>query len=108
MRGLDKRFKPWAQYLLDTARYNNIRVRITSGYRSVAEQRRLYERYIAGRQPYPVAPPGRSYHNYGLAVDIVADSPPGAQEALGRLWESWGGLWGGSRDPVHFSIRRGV
>lgn len=23
---------------------------------------------------------------------------------LGRLWESWGGLWGGESDPIHFQL----
>src|SRR5258708_40370793 len=24
--------------------------------------------------------------------------------ALGELWQSWGGQWGGNRDPVHFQL----
>jgi LAS superfamily LD-carboxypeptidase LdcB len=71
---------------------------VTSGYRSLSEQRRLYALYTSGRHRYPVAPPGKSYHNYGLAVDVVTRN----NHALGRWWESIGGTWGGARDPVHF------
>ena len=41
---------------------------IVSGLRTTAEQRRLWEnRHV---NPYPVAPPGRSRHEQGLAIDI--------------------------------------
>lgn len=44
--------------------------RVVSGYRSLAEQERLYRRWLA-RVPgqAPAAPPGRSMHNFGLAID---------------------------------------
>lgn len=43
---------------------------VGSGYRSIAEQTRLYQRYLAGvRGQAPAAPPGRSMHNFGLASD---------------------------------------
>lgn len=51
-----------------------------------------------------VAPPGRSKHEQGRAVDIVfrpADFAPVA----GEVWEALGGKWGGrfrKYDPVHF------
>jgi len=108
LRGLDRRFRPWADYLLAVARASGFGVRVTSGFRSMAEQQRLYDLRQAGSHPLPVAPPGRSFHNYGLAFDAVVEYPPGGQAALGRFWESLGGRWGGDRDPVHFSIRRGV
>ncbi|MGH9210593.1 MAG: M15 family metallopeptidase [Acidimicrobiales bacterium] len=43
-------------------------VPIASGYRSPAQQEALWERRHTN--PYPVAPPGRSMHERGLAVDI--------------------------------------
>lgn len=85
------------------AQYNGLEPRITSTFRSVAEQRRLYRAYLAGRHPLPVAPPGRSMHNYGLAIDLVARN----LERLGAWWRSIGGIWGGPSDPVHFSVRIG-
>jgi LAS superfamily LD-carboxypeptidase LdcB len=46
-----------------------LRAVVTSGYRSLAKQARLYEAYRRGG---PLAArPGSSAHNYGLAVDIA-------------------------------------
>jgi len=98
--GLDPAFKPWAIYLFDYAKWLQLGPRFTSGYRSFQEQERLYRRWLDGRHPLPVAPPGRSLHNYGLAVDLVSQD----NARLGALWISWGGRWGGSGDPVHFSV----
>ena len=100
-RGLDPRFRPWAQWIYDTAQANRLSPRITSTYRSLAEQQRLYSNYRAGRARYPAARPGQSWHNYGLAIDMVADRLP----ELGRIWQAAGGGWGGARDPVHFGLR---
>lgn len=98
-RDLDPRFAPWAEWLYRTAEVNRLAPRVTSTYRSMAEQQRLYDRYRAGRSAYPAARPGCSTHNYGLAFDLVAHN----LEGLGRLWESVGGRWGGRfRDPIHF------
>jgi hypothetical protein len=46
-------------------------VPITSGYRSTEQQAALYAH--RGDNPYPVAPPGSSMHERGLAVDVPAD-----------------------------------
>lgn len=72
-------------------------VRVTSTYRSLAEQAELYRN--RARNPYPVAPPGYSYHNYGRAFDVA-----GSAQQLGRLaylWRAIGGTWDPS-DPIHF------
>ncbi|NTX08229.1 D-alanyl-D-alanine carboxypeptidase family protein [Myxococcus sp. CA051A] len=45
-------------------------LRVTSGYRSLREQRWLYEEYRRGRGN-KAARPGRSNHQRGLAVDLV-------------------------------------
>lgn len=45
-------------------------VPVTSGFRSPLEQRRLWAGRVANR--YPVAPPGTSMHERGLAVDVPA------------------------------------
>ena len=97
---LDPRFRPWAEYIYNVALYYRLNPRLTSGFRSMEAQKRLYSRYLRGANPYPVAPPGRSFHNYGLAIDLVTDDNVG----LGRYWESLGGRWGGSKDPVHFQV----
>ena len=95
---LNRKFRPWAEYLYYVAQINGLTPKLTSGYRSIAAQRKLYTRYLRGAHPLPVAPPGRSYHNYGLAVDLVTKN----NAALGAWWRSIGGTWGGARDPVHF------
>lgn len=84
-----------------------IRVRVTSAKRSTAQQERLYA--ARGSNPYPVARPGTSKHELGLAVDLV---PVGAQNsslfaAMGEEGERAGLRWGGRfarRDPVHFEL----
>lgn len=93
-------FDPWARWIYGVARRHNLRPRVTSDYRSMAEQRRLYIRRAQGKHPFPVAPPGCSQHNYGFARDMVSDNNPW----LGLVWEAFGGKYGGRRDPVHFGV----
>ena len=77
--------------------------RFTSTYRARSEQERLYRAYIAGRHPFPVAPPGSSAHEYGEAFDYLV-SPREYQSDVGETWVSWGGEWGGKEDVVHFEL----
>ena len=44
-------------------------LRISSGYRDRAQQQYLWERRETN--PYPVAPPGTSLHERGLAIDVA-------------------------------------
>lgn len=79
-----------------------VRYRITSTYRSSAEQAALYR--TAAKRGLPAAPPGRSKHERGRAVDIVF-SPADFAPVAGAVWEALGGRWGGrfkAYDPVHF------
>lgn len=96
---LDPRFKPYAELLLEVARQSGLKPRVTSTFRSVREQAQLYDRYLRGQSNYPVAEPGLSMHNYGLAIDLTSE----ANEWLGMVWKSWGGQWSPS-DSVHFSV----
>jgi hypothetical protein len=71
---------------------------ITSGYRSSAEQARLYAN--RGSNPFPVAPPGSSRHETGMAADLRFASPET------RAWVSahaaeYGLHFPNSRDPIH-------
>lgn len=68
---------------------------VTEGFRSLKRSKELYEDYKAGRGPR-AAPPGKSAHNYGLAIDVVLDSSPlpGLQPSwstklAGWLWLKW-------------------
>lgn len=74
-------------------------VPVTSGYRSGAEQRRLW----SGRRanPYPVAPPGTSMHERGLAIDVPA-SLADRLAAVGRAAGLCRPL--PATDPVHFEL----
>lgn len=65
----------------DAAAEENLKIYITSAYRSVEYQRGLYNRYL-GRDPQEAvdrysARPGHSEHHLGLAIDIAA--PGGSQ-----------------------------
>jgi hypothetical protein len=95
LNGLQPWLQPYAVYLM---RFFP-ELRITSVYRSYSEQLELWRN--RARNPYPVAPPGRSYHGYGRAWDAVG--PIEALQRAGAIWESWGGTWGGRiGDPIHF------
>lgn len=95
MTGLVSWLAPWAEALLQLYRAYNPQV--TSTYRSFTDQLNLY--LTRATNPYPVAPPGASYHNYGRAFDVKADL--NVLYAMGATWKSWGGQWYTS-DPIHF------
>lgn len=95
-------FSPYARWLVQLAAANRLGPVVTSAYRSYAQQAVLHRRYLAGQSLLPAAPPGRSKHNYGLAVDVDLPQNRSSLRALGAAWESVGGRWGGESDPVHF------
>lgn len=81
-------------------------ITVTSGYRSYEQQKALYERYIRSGKDirYIAAPPGRSNHNHGQAVDAVVDGTPIAQ-AFGAAWLRRFGLAAPVKgDPVHVEL----
>lgn len=89
--------RPYAEYLV--SHFPGLRV--TSVYRSPTAQLALWN--ARASNPFPVAPPGTSYHEYRRAWDMVG--PAEQLEAAGRIWQSWGGTWGGTfgrADPIHF------
>lgn len=102
-RGLDPRLQFYVEHLLVYANQLGFQPRITSTVRTRAQQTRLYRAYVSGRSALPAAPPGKSKHEYGLAVDIVANSQTGLNW-MGKVWRSWGFTWGGAVDPVHFEM----
>lgn len=73
---------------------------VTSGFRSSAKQKELYEDYKSGRSPFPAAPPGSSKHESGMAVDIAEYKDPAAVAAL----RSQGLMQTVRGDPVHFEV----
>jgi len=109
LRTLDWRLVPAAKYLYAIGKYYDPLLVVTSSFRSQAKQARLYDLYIRGKSQIPAAPPGRSLHGYGLAFDLARLGKDPFNDPLlnwlGRVWESWGGQYGGQRDPVHFQVR---
>ena len=62
---------------------------ITYGRRTLEEQRKLYEIHLAGGPK--AAPPGKSAHNWGLAIDVMLDGnpAPGWQPDWDTNHEAW-------------------
>lgn len=89
----------WIGGILEKARAAGWKGTVNSGYRSVAEQRRIYNSGVR-----PAAKPGQSNHNFtafpGGAVDVT--DPEGLAATLKRLGVNKL-VWAGSKDPVHFS-----
>lgn len=103
LRELHPAVRPLAEAFVKAVEDADIAVTITSVVRSRADQERLYERARAGLQHYPVAHPGESLHECGLAWDMVLDPPE--YTTVGEVWESLGFRWGGRfRDRVHFDF----
>jgi hypothetical protein len=104
--------QPYARELVAQAGAAGLNPRITSTRRSFWEQTRLFRRRLSGAASYPVALPGTSAHERGEAFDFVLDAfgpDRGSYEAfqetgVGPLWQSWGGIWGAAKDPIHFQL----
>lgn len=62
---------------------------VTAGHRTRREQSKLYEIYKNGGPK--AAPPGKSAHNYGLAIDVVLDCDPdkGLQPSWNIKLKQW-------------------
>jgi peptidoglycan LD-endopeptidase CwlK len=108
--------------LIKRAHAQGINVLITQGYRSIAEQNELYAQ---GRtKPGKIvtnAKGGYSYHNFGLAFDIVIQNADGSLcwsvadkrwKTVGAIGKSldleWGGDWRKFPDYPHFQLTFGL
>lgn len=89
-----------ARNLPAVAASQGFNVRVTSGYRTYAQQAKLYRDYMNGLSQYPANPPGQSQHEKGLALDILSDNTL----KLVDLLRSVGLNWAGYVDPIHFQI----
>jgi len=76
-----------------------VAVPIVSGYRSPAEQQQLWDNRASN--PYPVAPPGTSMHERGLAIDVPAAFVPNLLSVASQV-----GLCQPlpASDPIHFVL----
>ena len=96
--GLVPEVRDGANYALDIAEWYGIPVTPTSGRRSRTEQRRLYQRFLAGGSRFPAAPPGTSAHEHGMAFDSWV--PPQYLDAW-DLIRNWVGFKTSRSDSVH-------
>lgn len=94
----------------------HIRVRITQGYRTIAEQDKLYAQSRTMPGPNVTnARGGQSWHNYGLAFDFCLMNPDGSVcfDDKSEDWAQatnifkshnfeWGGDWINFIDTPHF------
>ncbi|WP_338552882.1 M15 family metallopeptidase [Paenibacillus sp. KS-LC4] len=103
---------------------------ITQGYRSAAEQDKLYAQgRTAAGSIVTNARGGYSYHNFGVAIDFALLSPDGKQvfwdtkrdgnvnqiadwaevvDEAKRLGFAWGGDWTSFKDYPHFEMTFGL
>ncbi len=105
-------------FIEEAERTLKVTLRITSGYRTMKEQEALYAKGRNGNKEKRVtdAPPGKSYHNYGLAVDLVEmkNHQPNWDFDMGQLLPlcgKYGIVWGGTfkniKDKPHFELPLG-
>lgn len=87
----------------------NARITQDGTYRTIAEQEKLYEKYLKGGPR--AAAPWKSYHNYGLAVDVALivnsqmNNDPKKWNRIGEVFQSCGFVWGRSfGDTPHFEM----
>lgn len=62
------------QRMREAARADHVFLRVTSGFRTMSEQRKLYSAYQQGRGN-PADPPGCSQHQNGRALDLNRRTP---------------------------------
>ncbi len=140
LRGLHPDVAKAAANFIRDAYNRGIKLRITQGLRTYAEQEALYaqsrlplDQVNALRQKAGMAPieasennevtrakPGSSYHNFGLAFDVVEirDGKAIWSTGAGSKWDTigalgkahgleWGGDWTSFKDRPHFQLRPG-
>ncbi|MEC0484914.1 M15 family metallopeptidase [Bacillus glycinifermentans] len=120
--GIHSVVKETAIEVIKRAYKEDIYVQITSGYRSFAEQNRLYAQgRTAHGKIVTNAKGGQSNHNYGLAVDYVLLTSDGktALWTINSKWKrvaqiakalgfAWGGDWKSFKDYPHLEMMGGL
>lgn len=96
-----RQLRPYFKWLVKVGRALNLDPIVTSTVRTRTEQQQLYSRYLRGESKFPAAPPGRSLHERGLAIDLVSRD----NALLGQYWKYYvGGRWSPS-DSVHYDLQ---
>ena len=106
------------EFIIRADRELGIKLRVASGLRTFKEQQDLYDK---GRsKPGKIvtnAKPGDSFHNYGLAIDVV-EIKDGKAIWKNPRWQQiadlaksigfkWGGDWKSFKDRPHFEFSFG-
>lgn len=102
---------------LALAKLSGLNVGVHCGYRSFKEQDVLFNKRINGKR-VTKAPGGLSWHNYGVAADVVflengkwSWAEKHDWKKLGDLGKScgleWGGDWKSFPDRPHFQLTKG-
>lgn len=109
LRSLQPWLQPWARWIFDYGKSINPKLVVTSARRDLWKQTQLYNDWISGKSAIPAAPPGRSRHQFGEAFDMASIGVDPFEDWslpwLGYWWQYYGGLYGGTKDPVHFGVR---
>lgn len=108
MPKVDEIFAELYREVQDQAARAGLQVRAREGYRSLAGQVAAVARKGLFGQGGTAAAPGRSYHNYGFAVDVSLQ--PASSQAwarFGQVAEAVGFRWGGrfsTPEPWHLDF----
>jgi len=109
LNSLHPQLVPYARYLHWLGKQYDGRLVVTSARRDYGKQLQLYMKWKKGESKIPANRPGTSLHEHGLAFDLARIGIDPLSDPLlnwlGSVWDSWGGRWGGARDPVHFQPR---
>ena len=117
IEGLHPKIRTKVREFIKDAEKQGIVLRITSGLRTWEEQNKLFAQgRTAGGKRVTNAKGGQSWHNYGLAIDVVqmvAGVPQWRADwaKIGEIGEKHGFEWGGRWkfvDKPHFQMRFGL
>lgn len=120
--GIHAVVKESAIKLIELSYKEGIYVKMTSGFRSFAEQTKLYNQGRTNNEPIVTnAKAGQSNHNYGLAIDYVLLSEDGKKAiwTVNNDWKrvatigkslgfEWGGDWKSFKDYPHLEMMGGL
>lgn len=121
LNSLHPDFAPYVKVFICKCWEKGITIRLNSGYRSPAKQRRLYNAWLAGGKRGPAPSSGMSYHNFGMAFDFnptLANGQVLTSRIGKRRWNEsgvvgigeaiglyWGGHFRTNYDPIHWDAR---
>ena len=112
---LDPSIQPLAKSLILECLKENIKIELTSGYRTLNEQSKLYNQGRTGEGDIVTdSKPGYSFHNWGLGFDVAPLNEKGEPywpndnalwDKIGSIGKRLGLKWGGDftdKDLPHF------